>query len=75
MSVGDFALLLNAGMSVKHALIYNAVSAVVCIMGMVVGVAVSNISTATTWIFAFIAGLFLYIALVDMVASCLLTCR
>jgi len=67
MCVGDFALLLNAGMSVKQALIYNAISALLCIMGMVVGVAVSNISAATSWIFAVIAGLFLYIALVDMV--------
>jgi len=72
MSVGDFAILLNAGMSVKQALVYNFASALPCIMGTVVGVAVGNISSATSWIFAFIAGLFLYIALVDMVATYLL---
>lgn len=64
--LGDFAMLLNAGMSAKQALTYNCVSSVLCMLGMVVGVAVGNISSATSWIFALIAGLFLYIALVDM---------
>jgi len=71
MFVGDFAMLLNAGMSAKQALIYNCVSSVLCMMGMVFGVAVGNISSATSWIFALIAGLFLYVALVDMVVSSL----
>jgi len=73
MFVGDFAMLLNAGMSAKQALVYNCVSSVLCMLGMVFGVAVGNISSATSWIFALIAGLFLYVALVDMVVSCLLT--
>ena len=67
MFVGDFAMLLNAGMSAKQALVYNCVSSVLCMLGMVFGVAVGNISSATSWIFALIAGLFLYVALVDMV--------
>jgi len=71
MLVGDFAMLLNAGMSAKQALIYNCVSSVLCMMGMVFGVAVGNISSTTSWIFALIAGLFLYVALVDMVLSSL----
>ena len=73
MFIGDFAMLLNAGMSAKQALVYNCVSSVLCMLGMVCGVAVGNISSATSWIFALIAGLFLYVALVDMVISCLLT--
>ena len=64
---GDFAMLLNAGMSAKQALVYNCVSSVLCLFGMVVGVIVGNIATASSWIFAVIAGLFLYISLVDMV--------
>ena len=60
-------MLLNAGMSAKQALVYNCVSSVLCMLGMVFGVAVGNISSATSWIFALIAGLFLYVALVDMV--------
>jgi len=66
---GDFAMLLNAGMTAKQALVYNCVSSVLCMLGMVFGVAVGNISSATSWIFALIAGLFLYVALVDMVVS------
>ena len=60
-------MLMNAGMSAKQALVYNCVSSVLCIVGMVVGVAVGNVKAADSWIFAAIAGLFLYIALVDMV--------
>jgi len=72
MFAGDFAMLLNAGMSAKQALVYNCVSSLLCMMGMVFGVAIGNISSATLWIFALIAGLFLYVALVDMVVTCLL---
>jgi len=68
-------MLLNAGMSAKQALVYNCVSSLLCMMGMVVGVAVGNISSATSWIFALIAGLFLYIALVDMVANYLIVVK
>jgi len=60
-------MLLNAGMSAKQALVYNCVSSLLCLLGMVIGVLVGNVAAATTWIFALIAGLFLYIALVDMV--------
>ena len=60
-------MLMNAGMSAKQALVYNCVSSVLSIVGMVVGVAVGNLKTADSWIFAAVAGLFLYIALVDMV--------
>jgi len=70
--VGDFAILLNAGMSVKQAVIFNLLSAATCIPGMIVGVVVGNLSAATSWIFAGVAGFFLYIALVDTVLSCLL---
>jgi len=64
-------MLLNAGMSAKQALVYNCVSSVLCMLGMIFGVAVGNITSATSWIFALIAGLFLYVALVDMVVFCL----
>lgn len=67
--LGDFAVLLNAGMSVKKAIIYNLVSAATCLPGMVVGVVVGNLQGATSWIFALVAGFFLYIALVDLLAE------
>ena len=70
---GDFAVLLHAGMSVKQALVYNMVSSVLCFLGMIIGVALGNISEASTWIFALAAGMFIYIALVDMVSTLLIS--
>ena len=65
--VGDFAVLLRAGMSVKQAVVYNCVSSVLCLVGMVIGVCVGNIGSVSLWIFSLTAGIFIYIALVDMV--------
>ncbi|XP_052285013.1 zinc transporter ZIP10-like [Dreissena polymorpha] len=64
--IGDFAMLLRAGMSVKQAVFYNCVSSILCFIGMVVGVAIGNIEGASMWIFTVVAGMFLYISLVDM---------
>ena len=50
------------------ALMYNTLSAVVAIIGMFIGVAVGNASEdSTAWILAITAGVFLYVALVDLV--------
>ena len=37
------AILINAGMSIKQALVYNLLSAVTCYVGFVIGVLVGNI--------------------------------
>jgi zinc transporter 10 len=63
--VGDFAVLLKAGLSVKRAIIYNALSGLLCFAGMSIGVLVGTINDG--WLSAWIAGMFLYIALVDMI--------
>ncbi|KAH3775078.1 zinc transporter ZIP10-like isoform X2 [Dreissena polymorpha] len=64
--IGDFAMLLRGGMSAKQALFYNCVSSVLCFVGMVIGVLIGNIAGVSLWIFTVVAGMFLYIALVDM---------
>lgn len=64
--IGDFAVLLRAGMTVKQALVYNCVSSVLAFIGMIIGVFIGNIHGASLWIFVAVAGMFLYIALVDM---------
>ena len=47
---------------------YNFLSALTAFIGMFIGVAVGNHSNeAITWILAITAGVFLYVALVDMV--------
>ena len=51
------------------ALFYNFVSALTAFVGMFIGVAVGNTSlTALNWILVAVAGIFLYVALVDMVS-------
>jgi zinc transporter 10 len=54
-------------MSVKQALVYNCVSSVLALVGMVIGVFIGHIQGASLWVFVGVAGMFLYIALVDMV--------
>ncbi|XP_060583222.1 metal cation symporter ZIP14-like [Ruditapes philippinarum] len=64
--LGDFAVLLNAGMKIKRAVLYNFLSACMCYLGLVVGIFLGENTAAHTWVFAFAGGMFLYIALVDM---------
>nr|XP_022326413.1 zinc transporter ZIP6-like isoform X1 [Crassostrea virginica] len=64
--IGDFAVLLRAGMTVKQAIIYNCVSSVLGFCGMLIGILVGNFGSSTLWIFACIGGIFIYIAFVDM---------
>ncbi|VDO06234.1 unnamed protein product [Rodentolepis nana] len=66
--LGDFAVLLKTGMGIREALFFNIVSSVLCLIGMLVGIGVGNVEAASSWIFAFTAGTFVYIALVDMVS-------
>ncbi|XP_048781112.2 zinc transporter ZIP10-like [Ostrea edulis] len=64
--IGDFAVLLKAGMKPKQAIVYNVVSSVLAFCGMLVGVLIGNIESASLWIFTVVGGMFLYVALVDM---------
>ncbi|XP_069790718.1 zinc transporter ZIP10 isoform X2 [Narcine bancroftii] len=70
--LGDFAVLINAGMSVKQAIVYNLMSALLAYVGVVIGIAVGQYThNLTQWIFAITAGMFLYVALVDMLPEML----
>ncbi|XP_071340034.1 metal cation symporter ZIP14 isoform X2 [Trachinotus anak] len=63
--LGDFVILLNAGMSLQQALFFNFLSACCCYLGMGFGILAGN-SFSPNWIFALAGGMFLYIALADM---------
>ena len=65
--LGDFAVLLKAGMSAKQAVYYNVLSSILSFFGMCLGIMIGNTPEASSWIFAAAAGMFIYIALVDMV--------
>ena len=64
---GDFAVLLTAGMTVKMALLANLLSALSCYIGLAIGIYVGQEADVRFWIFAVAGGMFLYVALVDMV--------
>ena len=65
--LGDFAVLLNSGMSVKQAMTYNFLSACTCYLGLVLGILLGELDGTNVYIFALAGGMFLYISLVDMV--------
>jgi len=52
---------------VKRALLFNFMSALTCYLGMAIGLLLGQIE-GTQFIFAFAAGIFLYVALVEMVS-------
>ncbi|XP_018416286.1 PREDICTED: zinc transporter ZIP5 [Nanorana parkeri] len=70
--LGDFAVLLQAGVPVKRVLCFSLISALLAYLGMLVGVVTSRSSAQVTpWMFAATAGIFLYVALVDMLPQML----
>lgn len=68
--LGDFAILLKAGMSARQAVYYNVLSSVLSFVGTILGIWIGDTPEASSWIFACAAGMFLYIAMVDMVRHC-----
>ncbi|XP_078287392.1 zinc transporter ZIP5 isoform X1 [Rhinoraja longicauda] len=70
--LGDFALLMQAGMEVRQAVIFNLLSAVFSYLGMMLGIVVGQYTiNVTSWVFTITAGIFLYVALVDMLPELL----
>jgi len=67
--VGDFALLLHSGMSVKQAIFYNCVSSIFAFIGLVVGLLLGSQGNFSTWLLSATVGVFLYVALVSMLTE------
>ncbi|XP_055591783.1 zinc transporter ZIP10 [Uranotaenia lowii] len=66
--LGDFALLLQTGVSIRRAMFLNIVSSVLSFIGMFIGLLVTSLhESVVRWIYAGTAGTFLYIALADLV--------
>ena len=62
-------MLLDAGMTVRQAVVYNFLSACTCYLGLALGILIGDFTESTSFVFALAAGMFLYISLVDMVSE------
>lgn len=65
--LGDYAVLIQSGFSHYRAILWNFLSATTAFIGFFIGVGLSSDATVRQWIFAVTVGMFLYIALVDLV--------
>ncbi|CAF2059868.1 unnamed protein product [Rotaria magnacalcarata] len=68
---GDYAVLIKSGFSHCRALFWNFISATTAFVGFFVGATVSTNESVRQWIFAVTIGMFLYIALVDLLPTLL----
>lgn len=69
--IGDFAILLNSGFSLKEAANAQMLTACGGLVGVVAGLTAEHMSNASSWLLPFTAGGFLYIALVSIVPDLL----
>ncbi|XP_035039391.1 zinc transporter ZIP4 [Hippoglossus stenolepis] len=67
--LGDFAILLHSGVSVRRALLLNIASAMTSFIGLYIALSVATDQTTQQWIAAVTAGLFLYVGLADMLPT------
>lgn len=66
--LGDFALLLQTGVSLRRAFVFNVISSVLSFIGTIIGLVIVNANSEfVRWIYAGTAGTFLYIAFADLV--------
>ena len=72
--VGDFAILLNSGFSLKEAAKAQMLTACGGLVGVTAGLTAEQLSNASSWLLPFTAGGFLYIALVSIIPG-LLECK
>uniref|UniRef100_A0A8C4QKL0 Uncharacterized protein n=1 Tax=Eptatretus burgeri TaxID=7764 RepID=A0A8C4QKL0_EPTBU len=65
--IGDFAVLLAAGLSVRNALLLNLASSFTALIGFYAVASATGSAEVQRWLLAITAGMFLHIALNDMV--------
>ncbi|KAG1706196.1 Zinc transporter ZIP12 [Nymphon striatum] len=63
---GDFVVLLSTGLSVKAAVLWNLLSSLTAFLGLYLGLWLGHDQSAQKWILAVTCGMFLYVAMVEM---------
>ncbi|XP_055945458.1 zinc transporter ZIP6-like [Argiope bruennichi] len=63
---GDFVVLLSTGLSFSKALWINFLSGLTCFVGLYIGILIGDNEVARQWVMAVTAGIFLYVALGEM---------
>ncbi|VUZ57233.1 unnamed protein product [Hymenolepis diminuta] len=67
--LGDFAVLISSGFSVKSAIVANFLSSCSAYLGMILGLIIGEVSAGALYVFAITAGFFFYISLSNMLPS------
>ncbi|KAM6972985.1 zinc transporter ZIP4 [Aplochiton taeniatus] len=67
--LGDFAILLHCGVSVRRALLLNVGSSLTSFIGLFISLSIATDASTQQWIGAITAGLFLYVGLADMLPA------
>jgi len=67
--IGDFALLLQSGVSTRSAVLANIFSSIAAFAGLVAGLMLGSSGEFSSWLLAATVGVFLYVALVSMLSE------
>lgn len=67
--IGDFAILLTTGLSRKKVIIINLLSSLTAFIGLYIGLAIGSDEVTVQWTMAITAGMFIFVALGDMVCN------
>lgn len=67
--LGDFAVMVAAGLSISRSLVLLSIVLVPMYLGMILGATLGHVMDLTRFIFAVTAGMFLFISLVEMVMA------
>ena len=65
--LGGFIVYRKLGFTVTRSLLLNVIAAVISYFGLFTGLALSGETSTTDWLLALVAGLFIYVALCDVV--------